>query len=336
MYINNKGIRAEVLDEIKEIKSGINNNRTDFDVSDYYKTNSISITPNWLLGFVEGDGTFFVLRRPGGSSYSLVFGLGQSISNLHLMEAIRDYFNNLPYLSDGLIKEMQTQIIQDKSSFAYLYFDRREDRTNGKQSDLVILNISRTEYLNNVLIPLFDSLDWHGKKYLDYQDWKSIFEIKEKGLHYLPEGKESIDLILSQMNTNRLSTTNSELISREELQTKIDALLSLPTNYEIREDGRTWIISENKYYRSQKSIGVVLQGEDGNVISSFKTLTACAESLGKTRNLITRYMLSGKPLLINNKLVYIKRVENSTEMLESSFFLWLSMGSILAQILFNS
>lgn len=336
LYINNKGITAEVLDEIKKIKSSINNNRTDFDMSDYYKINSISITPNWLLGFVEGDGTFFVLRRPGGSSYSLVFGLGQSNSNLYLMEAIRDYFNNLPYLSNGLIKEMQTQIIQDKSSFAYIYFDRREDRTNGKHSDLVILNISRTEYLKNVFIPLFDSLDWHSKKYLYYQDWKSIFEIKEKGLHCLPEGKELIDLILSQMNTNRLSTTNSELISREELQTKIDALLSLPNNYEIKEDGRIRIISENKYYRSKNSIGVVLQGEDGDVISSFKPLTACAESLGKTRNLITRYMLSGKPLLINNKLVYIKRVENSTEMLESSVLKWLSMGSILAQILFNS
>ena len=46
LYINNKGKIIAVLDKIKELKSSINYNKTDFYMSDYYKINSISITPN--------------------------------------------------------------------------------------------------------------------------------------------------------------------------------------------------------------------------------------------------------------------------------------------------
>ena len=135
----------------------------------------------------------------------------------------------------------------------------------------------------------------------------------EKGLHSLPSGKELIDLILSQMNAKKLSNSKSKLVSREELLTKIEELLSLPSNYEIKEEGRIWVISENKYYRDKNSIAVILQNGDGNVIEKpFETLTACAQSLGETRNLITRYMLKGEPLLINNKPVYIKKSERAS------------------------
>lgn len=374
LYINNKGKITEVLEEIKIFKSNMNYNRTDFYMSDYYLKNPISITPNWLLGFViflqrknlffissgsfahktmEWDGTFFVSKRSGGLSYSLVFGLGQSMTNLYLMEAIRYYFNNLPCLSNGLIEGMQTQVRPDKDtpSFAYIYVEKRKDKTDGKQSDMIVLDITRTDYLSKVFIPLFDSMEWHSKKYLDFQDWKLIhffFFVKkkmEKGLHSLPSGKELIDLILSQMNAKRLSNSKSKLVSREELLTKIEELLSLPSNYEIKEEGRIWVISENKYYRDKNSIAVILQNGDGNVIEKpFETLTACAQSLGETRNLITRYMLKGEPLLINNKPVYIKKSEGAsfsesvTPTLESSVIytrLWLSMGVNMTHILFN-
>ena len=40
------------------------------------------------------------------------------------------------------------------------------------------------------------------------------------------------------MNTKRLSTHNSKLVDRKVLQVKIEELLVLPSNYEIKEDGR--------------------------------------------------------------------------------------------------
>ncbi len=68
-------------------------------------------------------------------------------------------------------------------------------------------------------------------------------------------------------------------------------------------------------------------------------------SIFKTRNLVTRYMLKGEPILIDNKQVYLRKsegVSSSESMistLESSViptYKWLSMGVILTQMLFNT
>lgn len=58
----------------------------------------------------------------------------------------------------------------------------------------------------------------------------SYFQFK-KGHHYSKEGKDLIDLILSQMNNNRLSTSNQPIIDRDELNLKIQALLNKPSNF---------------------------------------------------------------------------------------------------------
>lgn len=88
---------------------------------------------------------------------------------------------------------------------------------------------------------------FRSKKYLDYVDWVAIFNIKKKGLHYLPEGKKLIERILAQMNLNRLSNRpgksesgKSEVTKdgRAELLSGITNLLSLPSNYEYRENGK--------------------------------------------------------------------------------------------------
>ena len=103
------------------------------------------------------------------------------------------------------------------------------------------------------------------------------------------------------MNTKRLSTHNSKLVDRIELQVKIEELLVLPSNYETEEDGRILIFSGDRYL-DKNSVGV--QGESDNVVNRFESLTACAQVLGQTRNLVTRFMLKGKPLLLNNKLAW--------------------------------
>ena len=50
------------------------------------------ITSYWLLGFVEGEGSFFVKK----DQYKLTFTLTQSTRDLALMESIRDFLYNLP------------------------------------------------------------------------------------------------------------------------------------------------------------------------------------------------------------------------------------------------
>jgi hypothetical protein len=57
-------------------------------------------------------------------------------------------------------------------------------KINSDNRGIFNLIVQRGAYIESVLIPLFDSLSWHSKKYLVYIDRKAIF-IK-KGLNYLP------------------------------------------------------------------------------------------------------------------------------------------------------
>jgi len=70
------------------------------------------------------------------------------------MEAIQDFFNNLT----TVIKTNENERINleswkntEKGSFAYLH---QEVKENAK--DVLMIHITRTEYLKSVLIPLFD------------------------------------------------------------------------------------------------------------------------------------------------------------------------------------
>jgi hypothetical protein len=51
------------------------------------------ITPYWLLGFVEGDGSFSVRRS---ENFRLVFSLTQTSKEVALFEAIKSFIINLP------------------------------------------------------------------------------------------------------------------------------------------------------------------------------------------------------------------------------------------------
>ena len=57
LYTNSKEKTPELIKEISQIKSGMNKSRTCFDMPTEHKYRR---TPGWLLGFVEGDGSFFI------------------------------------------------------------------------------------------------------------------------------------------------------------------------------------------------------------------------------------------------------------------------------------
>ena len=49
-------------------------------------------------------------------------------------------------------------------------------------------------YINNVLIPFLDKLEWLSKKNLDYKDWKLVLTLKKKGGIYQIKGKKLFGL----------------------------------------------------------------------------------------------------------------------------------------------
>jgi len=285
IYTSSRLKTDDMLNKVEEIRLKMNKLRVDFTMPPCY---SIHITPYWLLGFVEGDGSFFTRNN-----FALSFNLAQSSKDIKLMEAIRDYFNNLASsLNNGAGLEGDAVLLSHK-----------------KSSNMTYLVINRLDYITQVLIPFFDGFYWQSKKKLDYQDWKIILKFRKLGLHYTDEGVKVLNSILSGMNNNRLTTSGSSLSVEERgiLNSNITKLLEGPSNFEVKEDGRVFIKSLNKYYSNKANIRLELIKDNGGIIKSFASAADCAKYLKVSPMTVTQRLRKGKPFLFDAKHVSLKK-----------------------------
>jgi hypothetical protein len=70
------------VDRVNSIKLGMNTGRTDFSTYPLYP---IKLNPYYLLGFIEGDGSFICKGALG-------FAIGQKYTNIKLIDGIQRYF----------------------------------------------------------------------------------------------------------------------------------------------------------------------------------------------------------------------------------------------------
>lgn len=291
LYSNRtKQERSEIKTAIDQIRSGMNSKRICFS----NPVGDIRVTGSWLLGFVEGEGSFFI--RKTTSNFSVCFSIGQTETEFKVLEAIRDFFLELPG------KHETTRSARKNSNFVGIY--KNKARENAKP--MISLMIQNPDFHLNVLIPFFDSLPWHSKKQLDYIDWKTILNIKAEGKHCTPEGEKIVKLLAGRMNNNRLSTNldKPDNLSDEIIQ----RLLASPSNFEKHPNGKIWIKSLGKYYLEGGSVAVEVLDESGLVVNSFSSLTDCASFFGVSKNTISRRISNDSSFIFNGKHLKVKRV----------------------------
>lgn len=296
------------IEQMEAIRASMNNNRTDFEQAD----RKFNITPNWLLGFIEGDGSFSVNRLKTQSKYQIVFSISQSATDLALLTAIKIYLNKLA--------ETKGIVLPLKSSAKYLEGTQDRDFVNlssssnksilkpNKKYNLIVRDF---HYLKDILIPYLDTLVFRAKKGLDYIDWKNILLLIEKGFHYTEEGEELIELTLKQMNNQRLTTNtlDNTLINRDLLLNKIINLLSKPSNFELKEDGKIFIKSLNRYYYNNTIPQSILMLDDtGSVVKSWASLTSCADNLGMSKSGVQKRLKNKTLFLFDGKTVYLDKI----------------------------
>lgn len=284
LYMTNKSLveRKAIVPLLKDLKDSMNSKRTNFDMpKDHFIINSY-----WLLGFFEGDGSFYF----SSDRNTVVFALTQK-GNLDLMIAIKEFLLR----ANSNISEIKSNLIKVES----------------KDRGVTILSIYSAEFIQLVIIPLFDDLIFRSKKYLDYCDGKAILSLFNKGLHYLPEGQELITHITGQMNNNRLSTSKALFVNREKLLEDIEILMSQPSNYELI-DGRVFIKSLNKYRNTNKAVAVeLIELSSGNVVKTFSQLTECSKYLGVSLSTVYNRVQKSNQFQLNNNLVYLRKVVSS-------------------------
>jgi hypothetical protein len=118
------------------------------------------------------------------------------------------------------------------------------------------------------------------------------------------------------MNNNRLTTSGKPVVNRDKLLKEIENLLALPSNYRHEGDtakGKTWIISEERYYSAKgegrgKKKAVTLFSEAGSVIKIFKSYTECGKFLGVSGPTVRERVRNGKAFEHENKLYLLKLI----------------------------
>jgi hypothetical protein len=134
---------------------------------------------NWLIGFVDGEGYFYVKlvenkNYSTGFSVGLVFSISQHVRDEVLFTKLIDY------LGCGKI-------------------ERASSRPNG-----VTLVVYKFIDIKEKVIPLFQSYPLQGIKFRDYQDFVKVANIMENKGHLTLEGLKKIKSLRSGMNKGRI------------------------------------------------------------------------------------------------------------------------------------
>lgn len=149
--------------------------------------------PNWISGFVDAEGCFFVRLTSTSTSASLVFKIAQHVRYAKLLEEFSKYFN-----------------------CGYYKFS---SKTGGE------FVVTKFDDINKLIIPFFKKYPILGSKSLDFEDFVKVAELIQ---NKTPLSKEWIQQIKSGMNKGRYINeyTSMSLLSNKKLK-KIPQLPSI-------------------------------------------------------------------------------------------------------------
>lgn len=171
------------------------------------------ITKYWLLGFIVGDGSFYISKK----RLQQIFHLGQLASERPLLEKIKEF-----------LESYNSTIACYTINPIFAIYDTTGDAIHNRKP-FSSLYCANQEFLLKVLVPLLSPLSWQTSKYLDFMDWSVILELKAASLHLSPWGKQVILKVIAQMNNYRLSTNPNKInIDRNLLYSEITDLLAQP------------------------------------------------------------------------------------------------------------
>lgn len=134
--------------------------------------------PNWLTGFTDGEGCFYVNTKKANTStgYQIImtFSLSQHIRDEELLTKIKDY------LGCGNIEKVST-----RPTYATIV-------------------VYKYANIKDIIIPFFSKYPLQGVKSLDFQDFCKISNIMVTKEHLTAEGVKKIKSLKSGMNSSRI------------------------------------------------------------------------------------------------------------------------------------
>jgi hypothetical protein len=273
---------------IKKLKENMNSGRSIINKEqEELLKNKISLNVGWLIGFIEGEGTF------GYKHLVPYFQVAQHKKNLFVLEAIETYLLNLFEKYFGSASNFKVKVTY----------------TLNKGTGVYSMTITSIDTIYEYLIPLFESMPFYTRKNLDYLYWVLSVIIHKFGYYYLPEGKKIALQISSGTNKYRYSSNKAHL-SQIELPSNesISKLLLQTAPFDVNS-GRSHLdlakeLTISKGGRKGFTVYIYVQDSSLNIRSGFKELKgspfstygAGHEAIGIKRNsrVIGRYIDTGK------------------------------------------
>lgn len=178
------------LIEINEIIKNMNLNRTSIN---YTLIPTLIVNPFWLLGFIEGEGTF------GLKNLSPFFQIGQHSKNFMVLQSIYSYLQSLP---KGFSFSINTLPI--KPSYA-LY----------SKTSVSVISIANIDALYDYLMYFLLNLEFQTRKSVDFYYWCLVLHLHKFGYFYLSEGKNLVFQISNYINDGRYTTNSNKGVEPE-------------------------------------------------------------------------------------------------------------------------
>lgn len=290
LYSNREDkLTSELIDKILEFKNNMNTNRTEFVFN-----HNIQITPYYLLGLIEGDGTFSVSRNPIRPVFQILLTASQEPLLLHIREYLINNlgFNNYSKWSINNTSVISLNIIKAK----------------GNAKPTILLEIRDISLLNNYFIPFLDKLNFKSKKLLDFNDFKLLCKAIYNGSHKLDNIKDLLLKLTYNMNDYRLTTykgnIDKQLITNEELT----LIKTAPVVYEHLSEGKVHnIISGKEDYSIFSHIFIIINQNNEEIV--VKTIKEASNIVGVHYTTLSKKISTDLSIiLINNFKVKRLRV----------------------------
>jgi len=257
-YLLKRKLNAEELCLILSLKSGMNSQRLTFNYDDLPKR---PLTPTRLLGFVEGDGSFYI------SNATPTFSIKQHSKNIHFFYEIAEFLSKLPYCPENgsKIEKFHTKptpgISKDSSNKCNLYVE----------------NILQ---LYNYILPFFKSLRFMSRKGVDFQLWELAVKLKALGHTTSIEGKKCFIEINKYINKRY---TNSAFVAKAPNLNQIHEILNKPPIFDLSSGLSYKALSDMIKVSKKGNIGFGVNVYDNGKLvvgSPFSSYTQAALALG--------------------------------------------------------
>jgi hypothetical protein len=284
LYKNRTELSTILINEVIDIKNFMNDKRTKFSMVNH----QVRITGKYLLGLIEGDSSFYLYKK----NYYSYLSIGTETVNRLLLEKIRDFLISKMDINSRLHAE-NTKLITII-----------DQKAKNNKKPFSILQVYQIDYIYNQLLPFFDNLEFHTKKFKDYEDFKILVKLIYQGKHLISEGSTLIYFIANRMNDNRLTTNINSLVNIID-NNQIKKILDLNSIFKKDSEGRVKNILNNNYVRSVYIIEASLSNGE---TFKFHNAIACAKALNINNSFISRRLNDGQNFKTKKGLIKIRRL----------------------------